>query len=131
MPGTRNKLAIAAATAAALLAACGQGQENEPAPPPDVGEILPVEDHEVDLWADFDRDRSREDAERLLGLDEADVTETPERRIVRRGDEHFAVTMDLRPGRQNVELDDDGSGTYVVTRVVVEVPDGEDPLVVE
>jgi hypothetical protein len=40
--------------------------------------------------------------------------------------------MDLRPGRQNLELDDDSTGTYVVTRIVVETPEGgDDDLVIE
>jgi hypothetical protein len=32
----------------------------------------------------------------------------------------------------NLELDDDGSGTYVVTRIMVETPEGgDDNIVVE
>jgi hypothetical protein len=63
---------------------------------------------------------------------EDDIEETPDRRIVRRGDEEFIVTMDLRPGRQNLELDDDGTGTHVVTRIVGETPEGgDDNLVIE
>lgn len=79
----------------------------------------------------FDRDTAEDRAQSLLGLPEEAVEEDAETRIVRRGDEHLPGTMDLRPGRRNLELDDDGSGTFVVTRVTVEVPDGEDPLVVE
>lgn len=66
-----------------------------------------------------------------MGLPEEAIEEDAETRVVRRGDETLPGTMDLRPGRRNVELDDDGTGTFVVTRVTVEVPDGEDPLVVE
>jgi hypothetical protein len=83
-----------------------------------------------DPFADFDRDEARQQAESHLGLAEDDIEESSMVRVVRRGDEDYMVTMDLRPGRLNLELDDDGSGTYVVTRVVVETPDGED-LVIE
>lgn len=85
----------------------------EPAPPPE------------ELGEDFDRDAARANAQTLIGLPEDAFEEAPMRRIVRRGDEHFTVTMDLRPGRQNVELDDDGTGTYVVTKVVIETMDGD------
>lgn len=80
---------------------------------------------------DFDREAVRARAQELLGLPEGEIDESASLRIVRRGEEDFPVTMDLRPGRMNLELDDDGTGTYRVTRVVVEVPDDEDPLVVE
>ncbi|MEX2562986.1 MAG: hypothetical protein WD358_06990 [Nitriliruptoraceae bacterium] len=112
---------------AAVLAACATTSPDPspdelatevPAPPPN------------DLEADLDEDAARDNARALLGLPEESFEESPMRRIVRRGDEHFAVTMDLRPGRQNVELDDDGSGTYVVTKVVIETMDG-DNIVVE
>lgn len=79
----------------------------------------------------FDREAAETRARELLGLPEGEVQQSRMLRIVRRGDEEYMVTMDHVPGRLNVELDDDGTGTYVVTRVVVETPDGEDPLVVE
>lgn len=78
----------------------------------------------------FDPVVSRELAEGYLGVAESDVTEAAMVRIVRRGDEQLAVTMDLRPGRLNLELDADGEDVYRVSRVVVETDDGED-LVVE
>ena len=105
---------------ALLLAACGGDV-------PDAG----VDDGAPTPGDVFDRERSEQDARALLGLPEDEVEADALTRIVRRGDEDFVVTMDLIPGRRNVELDDDGTGAYVVTRVVVEVPDGEDPLVVE
>lgn len=78
----------------------------------------------------FDREAVEAEAEALLGRAEGEVTEDGMTRILRRGEEEFAGTMDLRPGRMVLELDDDGSGTYVVTRVTVEVADG-DPIVIE
>jgi hypothetical protein len=68
------------------------------------------------------------EAEQLLGLPEDEVEEDERTRITRRGDEQLPGTMDLRPGRRNLELDDDGTGTYVVTRVVIEL-EGEDIVV--
>lgn len=129
----RGRRSVALIAATVVLAACGSGDLSED-PPPDVDEPrseAPDETPVTDPFEDFDREEARQDAEALLGLAEGDFDESPERRVVRRGDEEFAVTMDLRPGRQNVELDDDGTGTYVVTRVTVETPDGEDPIVVE
>lgn len=79
----------------------------------------------------FDREAAEARAREFLGLPESEVEEGPMQRIVRRGEEEFRVTMDLQPGRMNLELDDDGTGTYVVTRVTVETPEDEDPLVVE
>lgn len=79
----------------------------------------------------FDRDEARERARSLLGLAEDRIPESRTVRIARRGDDHLALTMDLRPGRCNVELDDDGANGFRVTRVEVEVPPGENALVVE
>ena len=85
-----------------------------------------------DPFGDFDREEARERAESYLGVAEEDIEESAMVRIVRRGDEDYMVTMDLRPGRMNLELDDDGSGTYVVTRIVAETPEGgDDNFVIE
>jgi hypothetical protein len=108
-----------------LLAACGEPDTPPLEEDPDLGAPGAEPGFE-----DFDRDTARAEAEALLGTPEHDVAEGPLVRIVRRGDEEYIVTMDLRPGRMNLELDDDGTGTYVVTRIVVEDPD-DDPLVVE
>jgi hypothetical protein len=120
-------LLITCTVAALLLTACGTTESPGPEPagqPDDAGE--------QDGAEDFDRDAARAEAEGLLGTPEDGIEQTPDRRIVRRGDEEFIVTMDLRPGRQNLELDDDSTGTYVVTRVVVETPEGgDDNLVIE
>lgn len=79
----------------------------------------------------FDRSAVEQQARDLLGLAEEEVEVGPLTRIVRRGQEDLAATMDRVPGRMDVELDEDGAGGFVVTRVVVEVPDDEDPLVIE
>lgn len=138
-----RKLTLVAGLALALaLAACGEAIEpggdvagengageqrdsdGSETPPPEAPEEM------EDPFADFDRDEARERAEGYLGVAEDDIEEGEMVRIIRRGDEDYMVTMDLRPGRMNLELDDDGSGTYVVTRITVETPDGDD-LVVE
>lgn len=63
------------------------------------------------------------DAQYYLGRDESELTD--QIRVGRRGDESFALTEDYRVGRMTVELDDlDTDGTYVVTAVTVELPDG-------
>ena len=125
-----HRTAIAALAVALLLSGCDATLEAEapPAEPPAEEPEPPADGTPVD--PEFDREAARADAEALLGLPEDEVEETPMRRIVRRGEEDFPVTMDLRPGRQNLELDDDGTGTYIVTRVLVETPTG-DHVVVE
>jgi hypothetical protein len=128
----RRRLLTTVTAAALLLTACGT------ATPPDDGTTAQPDDPagqdgtDETPDAEFDREAARAAAEALLGTPEEQIEETPDRRVVRRGDEEFTVTMDLRPGRQNLELDDDGTGTYRVTRIVVETPEGgSDNLVVE
>jgi hypothetical protein len=69
------------------------------------------------------------DAEALLGTAEADLPENA--RIARRGDEQMALTQDFRVGRYTFELDDDGTGTYRVTAVQVELPGGVETVTAE
>lgn len=121
----RTRLLIAPLAACLLLTACGADDSAG------AGEPEPAPTDEVNEDADFDRDQQEADARALLGLPEDEVEEDTDTRIVRRGDEQFPVTMDLRPGRQNVELEDDGSGTFVVTRVIVEAPGDQESIVVE
>ena len=111
---------------AGVLAACGDG---DPTPAPD-----PVAPQVPDDEQGFDPEASPAQARSFLGVSEDDVevaiADTTMVRIMRRGDEQFAGTMDLRPGRLNLELDPDEDGTYRVSRVVVETEDGAD-LVIE
>lgn len=67
-------------------------------------------------------DRLVESAASYLGTPEAGLD--PAWRIGRRGDESFALTEDFVVGRFTVELDDDGTGAFVVTSVTVELPGG-------
>jgi predicted nucleic acid-binding Zn-ribbon protein len=130
----RYRTTITTLVAALALAACGGADDTaDVTTDPDAAEdavedALDETDEQSDL--DFDRDAVEAEARALLGRAEDEITEDEMTRIMRRGEEEFAGTMDLRPGRMNLELDDDGSGTYVVSRVVVEVPDG-DSIVVE
>lgn len=63
-----------------------------------------------------------EDARSYLGTPEAGLD--PQWRIGRRGDETYALTEDYVIGRFTVELDDDGTGAFVVSAVTVELPGG-------
>lgn len=150
---TRTTTMTATALAAALLlTACSDDPE------PDVIEPAPVEDVEIDPDGEdvdpFGEDPAAIDAPDgdpdpmadpagagvtevdielaadLLGTPEDQVIEDETTRIVRRGDETYAVTMDLLPGRRNVELDPAADGTYVVTRVEIETLDGA-PVILE
>ena len=119
-----RRMLVGVAAAVTLVACGGAGESgspttDEPAPPQPPAE----EDG-------FDAERSQELAEAYLGVAEEQVEETVMVRIMRRGEESFAGTMDLRPGRFNLELDEDEEGVYRVSRVVVERDDGG-PLVVE
>jgi hypothetical protein len=74
-------------------------------------------------------DRLLEGAAGILGTPEAGLD--PAWRVGRRGDETFALTEDFVVGRFTVELDDDGSGAYVITAVTVEVPGGAETVTEE
>lgn len=67
-------------------------------------------------------DTMRETAQSLLGTAEADLAD--DIRVGRRGGEQMALTEDYVIGRYTVELDDDGTGTFRVTAVTVEMEDG-------
>jgi hypothetical protein len=67
---------------------------------------------------------ARRDAEALLGLPEDEAVEQPDVRIGRRGDEQMMLTEDWRPGRRTVATEDDGTGTYRVVEVVLELEVG-------
>ncbi|MFP5323017.1 MAG: hypothetical protein ACLGIC_14395 [Acidimicrobiia bacterium] len=74
--------------------------------------------------ADFPSDEARQRAQELLGTAESELEIGADLRIGRRGDEQFMLTEDYVLGRITVELDDDGSGSYVVTQATVELPEG-------
>lgn len=95
----------------------------------DAGGEPQVPEEPEDPFTDFDRDEAAEIARTHLGVPEDEIETDRMIRVIRRGDEELPVTADLIPGRLNLELDDEGAG-FVVTRVVVETPDGDD-LVVE
>ncbi len=131
----RRGLRLSTAAAAVLaLAACTNDAPREdsaldPAPNASSGELSTGQTGEgagvagEDSLAEFQLDVIRAEAENLLGMNEDELEPSPMLRITRRGDERFPGTMDLVPGRMNVELDNHG-GSYLVTRVVVETPDG-------
>lgn len=68
-------------------------------------------------------DDRRAEAERLIGTPEADLDLDTDLRIGRKGNEHMALTMDLREGRITVELDD-VDGDWVITAAVLETREG-------
>lgn len=63
----------------------------------------------------------RDNAQALVGRTESELASSV--RVGRRGDEQFALTEDYVVGRITVELDE-RAGDYVVTAVVLELPDG-------
>jgi hypothetical protein len=71
---------------------------------------------------DFPAEAARDRARATIGVAEDELE--PDVRIGRHGDEQFMLTEDYVLGRIIVELDDDGSGTFVVTQARVELPDG-------
>ncbi len=61
-----------------------------------------------------------ESAASILGTPETGVD--PSWRVGRRGEESFALTEDFVVGRFTVELDDDGTGVFLISSVTVELP---------
>jgi hypothetical protein len=103
--------------------ACLEGDEDcvdadlsgEGAPPPDDGEAI----DEAAILAD---------SETLLGEPEDDALAEADVRLGRRGEEEFALTFDLQPGRRTIATEDDGTGTFRVVEVTVELTDGGQTL---
>ena len=133
----RTTLAAAAVAVVALLTACS-GNDDAPAvaapsdgaAPPAAGMCLEGATDCVDTVVDpsdmsdaFDDDVARNQAEAMLGVAEGDLP-TDGVRIGRKGQETYALTEDYVLGRMTVELDQDTSGTWVVTQVVVELLSG-------
>lgn len=79
-----------------------------------------------DPTADIDPAAARAEAEALLGVGEDELPDAV--RVGRRGEEHLMLTEDYVIGRITVELDDDGSGDFVVTAATVELPDGPETV---
>lgn len=125
-------LAVAGATAAA--AALNSGDDatgsdvEEPAPGDVAGMCLPEVPDCVDTVVEdeFDVEAARQLAFSLIGTAEADLP--ADVRVERRGDEHMMLTEDYVLGRMTVQLDDDGTGTFRVTVLIVELPDGPETI---
>lgn len=143
----RSVISALLAVGALALSACGgtgppavDGSDGDAAPPAagaclegtvDCVDTVVDPDGEVppDLGDDFDSDAALIAGEALLGDAEDELADDV--RVGRRGEETFALTEDYVLGRLTVELDDDGTGTYRVTSVVVELPEGPETLVAE
>lgn len=131
------RLPLSLLSAVALITACASPDSDtgsDALPPAYDGGLTPQTPGEPtggDALRDFDHEAHRNAARALLGVAEDALEPSATLRIARRGEERFALTMDLRPGRRNVELDEQPDGGYVVTRVMVETPDGSDSIVVE
>ena len=134
MKPTTRLVALAAVPVLALTA-CGDPETAAPGAQPEPVATSPSTDPETpgdattlppgapDIAAALRRAAS------LLGTPEGDVPDDV--RIARVGDEEFALTMDLVPGRLNVELDANDAGEYVVTAVAVETEDGSELVTVD
>jgi hypothetical protein len=69
------------------------------------------------------------EAESLLGRSEDEVLEGhPSARLGRHGDEHLMLTEDYMVGRMTIATEDDGSGTFRVVEVTLELTDA--PIVI-
>jgi hypothetical protein len=69
------------------------------------------------------------EAEGLLGEVEEDVLERwPTARVGSRGGEHMMLTEDYVIGRMTIATEDDGTGTYRVVEVSLELTDGPQVL---
>ncbi len=80
----------------------------------------------------FDLEAARRDARSLLGQSEEEVLELwGDVRVGRHGDEEFALTFDLQPGRKTIATEDDGTGTYRVVEVVLESEEGQETFTAE
>ena len=78
---------------------------------------------------EFPSEAARERAREQLGKAQDDLE--PDIRIGRVGEEQYMLTEDYVLGRITVELDDDGSGTFVVTQATVELPDGPETFTLD
>ena len=133
----------ALAALAILVAACGGAADATSAEPdqptaspiagmcaqdhPDCVDTV-VEDEDVDPDA-VDEGAMIRDAESLLGQSEEEVLEQwADVRVGRHGDEEMMLTEDYVLGRKTIATEDDGTGTFRIVEVTLELTDG--PLVV-
>ena len=91
-------------------------------PAPDTPVTSPAGDAITTVPGALDVEAAARRAASLLGAQEGDLPDDV--RVARRGDEGFPLTADLVPGRLTVELDDDGTGKFVVVEVQIELEDG-------
>ena len=124
--------------AAAALGACGDDDDvrtgtDDVSTDPDDRVSSPADGGSVDPPSQgdetFPSEAARERARDQLGRPESDLG--PDVRVGRRGDEQMALTEDYVLGRITVELDDDGSGTVVVTQATVELPGGPETFTLD
>jgi hypothetical protein len=140
-----TRIALLVAACALALAACGPDEavsspdagadpaagacpvdEPDCVDTPELTEGEPVEIGEEGI------EQLREDARFYLGVAEEELPEIDTVRIGRRGEEHMMLTEDYRVGRMTVGLDDvEDDGTFVVTEVTVELPDGPETFTLE
>jgi hypothetical protein len=139
----RSSTVGALAALAFLLAACGgvadatSSEGDQPAASPSAGMCAQDQPDCVDTIVgdeDVDRDAVDEgamihDAESLLGQSEVEVLEQwADVRVGRHGDEAMMLTEDYVIGRKTIATEDDGSGTFRVVEVTLELTDG--PVVI-
>lgn len=128
-----TRILPAAFVAGLVLVGCGGAEQAPPddaaGAPPAAGSCLEGDADCVDTLGpddapagdEFPTDQAKADAEALLGVPEDQLADDV--RVSRRGEETFFLTEDYRLGRMTVELDEH-DGVYVVTAVVVELPEG-------
>jgi len=129
---TSSLLALALLATACAAAADARSNADEPtSAPPATGMCLEGAPDCVDTVVDPDANSDVDEgaviaeAKALLGGTQAEVLNSqPAIRLSRAGDEHFALTEDYVLGRMTVATDDDGTGTFRVVEVVVELTDG-------
>jgi hypothetical protein len=141
---TRSMIATLAVLAV-LVAACGAADPSEPVAAPDTVdpaaicvegaadcddvEVVEVEDTDATDGTAIDEGAMIRDAEALLGQPEEEVLERwPDVRLGRHGDEAMMLTEDYVIGRRTIATEDDGTGTYRVVEVTLELTDGPQVL---
>lgn len=141
-----TRIALLVAACALALTACGTPDEAVSSPDagadPAAGACAMDDPDCVDTPQDTDgepveigeegTEQLREDAQFYMGVQEEELPDIDTVRIGRRGDEHMMLTEDYRVGRMTVDLDDvQGDGTFVVTEVTVELPEGPETFALE